>query len=133
MECVLVQLLSPYSIVSPNILFNISIYNEGVTLREIEGLCLETVDLCSRNLFRVSSASTLREVMYSSHLVIVLDDFRRRLEESVEDWLNRVEWKTVQCSEVLNGIASDYCRIIVGGDGPQCYVAEVKMHFSIDL
>jgi len=125
-ECLLTQLLSPYSIVSPNILFNISIFNDSLSQRQLHDLCMDTIDLCSQNLFRISPTNSLREAMYHTHLVIVLEDFRRRIEESVQDWLNRMEWKTIRCSEALNEVASDFCRIIVGGDGPQCYVAEVN-------
>jgi hypothetical protein len=134
LEAVLTQLLSPMSIVPPSILFNIKLYSDTIPAKELEGLSMEAVDMASGNLFQITVTSSLAEVMYDAHIILMLEDMSRRLEDETSDWLNRVEWSVLRYSEPMNQVAGDNCRLLIGGDGPQCYIAEVgttKSYFML--
>ena len=87
---------------------------------------MEAMDMASANLFQISVSSSLLECMYDAHIVLMLEDMGRRVEDETADWLTRVEFSILRYVDPINEVAGDNCRLLIGAEGPLCYMAEVR-------
>lgn len=127
LELMLTQLLSPFTMIPYGLLLHISIFDEYSVKRDLDGLLMEITDLASPLLYKAQVVSTLPMAFYKCHLFILMEDFSRTLMEDTRDWLDRVEYK---CIRIMNSFNSNRnklqdCRILIGSQGPGCFLAEV--------
>lgn len=127
LELILGQLLSPTSIIPYGLQLSISIFDEYTPKRVLDGLIMEITDMASPLLFKAKCVTTLAMAVYRCHLFLLMEDFTRTLMEDHKDWLDRIEFKTARIMNSFNCKAANItdCRILVGGEGPSCYIAEV--------
>jgi hypothetical protein len=109
------------------VLLNVSVFDETTESRILQGVTMEAEDMASPYLFKISVSSNLSVAFYQCHLIIIGEDFSPVVTEEGKDWITRVELKVTGIIEVINNnkVQMKDCRIIVGGEGPQCYIAEV--------
>lgn len=127
LELMLTQLLSPCSMIPYGILLQISIFDEYSPKRVLDGLIMEINDMASPLLYKALLVTTLPTAFYKCHLFLLMEDFSRTLMEETKDWLDRVEFKCVRIMNAFNSNRNKIqdCRVIIGGEGPSCYIAEV--------
>ncbi|CAL8109595.1 unnamed protein product [Orchesella dallaii] len=126
-ELMLPQLLSSFSMIPYGLLLQISIFDEYTPKRNLDGLVMEIMDLASPLLYKARVVTTLPMALYRCHLFLLMEDFSRTLMEDKRDWLNRIEYKTVRIMNSFNSKKTKIsdCRILIGGEGPSCYIAEI--------
>lgn len=131
LELILTQLLSPVAMIPTGMLLNIQIFDEKTPTRVLNGVLMEVVDMASPILFKATISSSLPMCLYRCQLFILCEDFSRELTEEPVDWINRVEMKVMSIITAFNDkrAKTTDCRILVGGEGPQCYIAEVALLF----
>ncbi|KAL0271096.1 UNVERIFIED_CONTAM: hypothetical protein PYX00_008304 [Menopon gallinae] len=80
-------------------------------------------------------AANLKEALYNVDLVIVMDSFPRRTNESIVMWLKRNRNAMCVLGLALNKHARKHCRVIMGGPSsqPNCYNANVLASFATKL
>lgn len=127
LELLVSQLLSSCTMIPYGLVLHISIFDEYTPKRILDGLTMEITDMASPLLYKVRVATTLPTAFYRCHLFLLMEDFSRTLMEESRDWLDRVEFKVVRIMNSFNSTRNKItdCRILVGGEGPSCYVAEV--------
>lgn len=131
LELLLVQLLSPVSLIPGGFIVHIHLYDNKLDPRVIKGVIMEAMDLASTKLFKISEASSLEACFQQCHLFLLMEDYSILEGETTYDWLNRIE---VQAAGIFEAFCSSTtnvqdCRILICGEGPQCYIAEVSMSY----
>ncbi len=113
--------------VPQGVLLDIRILDDTTDIRNLNGLLMEVADMVSPSLFRAQLSTTLTGCLYHCDLLILAEDLSRGATEEKTDWISRVELKTAEVITALNDKKTQMvdARILVGGNGPQCYIAEV--------
>jgi len=130
LELLLNGLLSPVRILPPNTILNIHIYDAiNKDLKKINGLLMEVTDMASPFLLKATLHKSMAACLFQCDLVIYAEDLSREKDptETNEDWISRVETRVVEVITAMRERRAriPFCKMIVGGDGPQCLVAEI--------
>jgi hypothetical protein len=130
LELILTQLLSPMQMIPPKMLLNIRIFDEMTKdPRQLNGLLMEIIDMASPILFKATVHGNLSVCLFQSNLCIYAEDLTRRQDPTEEDkeWISRVEMRVAELIEAFNDKKTKMInsRVIVGGEGPQCHIAEM--------
>lgn len=132
LELLLTQLLSPISMIPPGVALDIRVFDEFSDLRNLNGLLMEVTDMVSPNLAKIGLTTTLASALNYVDLLILAEDTSRGGTEELDMWIARVEQRIAEVIAVLidKGTKMADARIIAGGDGPQCYIAEVRYLYN---
>lgn len=128
LNLILARLVSPVSSMTPpGVLVNLKIFDEftaNTDHRILDGMLMELEDAAAPILAKVAVSPTLPLCLKESDLIIWAEDLTRNKCEEDKDWIQRIDAKIAGIVQALNDNLD--CRIFVGGEGPQCYIAEVR-------
>jgi len=98
---------------------SICLYDSGSHEESVKAMLMETFDLCSKPLRKVSVSNTLQKAVKNAFCVIILDDenLDRNPEENKIDWVERNRKKFKKYAKVFADNCAKTTKIIVTGRG----------------
>lgn len=88
---------------------------------------MEVTDMASPALRQISSTLSPKQCVHHAHVVIVMQDFSQDYHESPENWFLRVDQACQVYADAIRMTAATHCKVLIGGNGPICRMAEVKI------